>query len=480
MAWQLELETAEDAQALYVRIADALRRDALRGRLVAGQRLPGARTLAAQLGVHRKTVTAAYDELEAQGWLRTEAARGRFVTDVAPERFARGEREFVPGSAAYALGAPPPTPRPWPDARHDLGSGLPDLRLLPTEALARAYRRVLARAGRRWLDYGPPEGHPRLRAALAEMLATRRGLATRAEDVLVVRGSQMGLWLVARTLLSKGDVVAVESYGYRPAWDAFRSEGASLLPVPVDREGLDVQALATLADRRRLRAVYLTPHHQYPTTALLSAPRRQALLALARRHRLAVIEDDYDHELHYEGRPVLPVASRDTSGSVIYVGTLSKVLAPGPRVGFVVAPPAVLERMARWREIVDRQGDLAVEAAIAELLEEGELQRHVGRMRKAYAARRDALVDAATRDLPQLSLHVPRGGLALWADAAPDLDVEAWKKRALGQGVRIRTAADFTFDGAPAPALRLSFAKGTEGELRDAVRALRRALPRRR
>lgn len=474
--WSLELEPPGGSQPLYVRIAEAIRRDVLRGRLASGRKLPGARTLAARLGVHRNTVTAAFDELEQQGWVETRPARGRFVAGV-PSAPASAERSGVPSQPTYALGVPAPAPRPPLPGSLDLAGGLPDPRLLPRDALGRAYRRALRGRGARLLDYGPEEGHPRLREALSAMLSDTRGLAASVDDVLVTRGSQMALWLVARALLSPGDRVAVESYGYRPAWDALRAHGAVLRPIPVDADGLRVDALAERCARERIRAVYVTPHHQYPTTAALSAPRRLALLELARRRRFAIVEDDYDHELHYDGRPILPLASRDAAGSVVYVGTLSKVLAPGLRIGWVVAPPPVVARLSAWRRVIDRQGDHAVEAAVAELMEDGELQRHAFRMRKAYAARRDALLDALERRLPGvLEYRAPRGGMSLWA-RAPGVDVERWRTAAGRLGVAFRTARDFAFDGRARRALRLGFARCHEGELRTAVGRLARALP---
>jgi len=476
--WDLSLDVPERGGALYVRIADALRRDIRRGRLKPEAKLPGARRLARQLGVHRNTVSMAFDELEQQGWVRTEPARGRFVVSLEAVRVPAGERESVPRVAAFALGETAPAPRrsvgeSIAHARRplDLSGGLPDPRLYPTRELGRAYRRVLRRG--RCLDYGPPEGHPRLREALAQMLSETRGLAASAEDVIVTRGSQMALWLVARALLSPGDRVAVEAFGYAPAWEALRTRGAELVPIAVDADGLDVSALAARCEREPIRAVYLTPHHQYPTTVPLSAPRRGMLLELARRHRFAILEDDYDHELHYDGRPILPLASADTSGSVVYVGTLSKVLAPGVRIGYVVAPPVVVGRLAAWRRVLDRQGDHAVEAAVAELMEDGEVQRHALRMRRIYGARRDALRDALAV-LP-LELRVPRGGLSFWA-RAPGVDVERWRERAAELGVGLRTAKDFAFDRRARAALRLGFARCDEGELREGVRRLERAL----
>ena len=250
--------------------------------------------------------------------------------------------------------------------------------------------------------------------------------------MLVTRGSQMALTLVARTLVRAGDIVAVENFGYRPAWEAFRAAGATVLPVPVDRDGIDVDELKRLASRTTLRAIYLTPHHQYPTTVTLKAARRVALFSLAQTERIAIIEDDYDHEFHYEGRPVLPLASADQVGLVVYIGTLSKVLAPGLRVGYVVAPPAVLRSLGAIRSLLDIQGDLATEAAIATLIEDGEVQRHIARVRRVYADRREILANSLRRAFGDgMEFTLAAGGMALWVHVRLPVDVEAWARRSL-------------------------------------------------
>jgi GntR family transcriptional regulator/MocR family aminotransferase len=247
--------------------------------------------------------------------------------------------------------------------------------------------------------------------------------------------------------------------------------------VPVDDQGLDVEALERLVKRRKLRAVYVTPHHQFPTTVTMSAARRLALLALARRHGLLIIEDDYDHEFHYEGRPVLPLASADDAGVVASVGTLSKVLAPGLRLGFVVAPTALAERLVRLRAVMDRQGDHPMEATIAELLEEGELQRHVRKMRGVYRARRDFLVKRLEAKLGDaLTWSVPSGGIGVWAKAKKGLEVAQWMERALVRGVSVHPGARYTFDGEEPGALRLVFARFNEAEIGRAVDLLAASL----
>jgi GntR family transcriptional regulator/MocR family aminotransferase len=309
------------------------------------------------------------------------------------------------------------------------------------------------------------------------MVSSVRGLAAGPEAVMVTRGSQQAIDLCARTLLAPGDVVAIEALGYRPAWEALRLAGARLVPLPVDDGGLRVDALEALAERERVRLAYVTPHHQYPTTAVLAPARRLALLALAKAKRMAILEDDYDHEFHFDGRPVLPMASADDAGVVVYVGTLSKILAPGLRIGFVVAPPPLVERLAVVRAFADRQGDRAVERAVAELLEDGDVQRHVRRARRTYVARRDALSAALRDELGGvLAFAAPSGGMALWARVDDAVDVDAWAARALARGVAFYPGRRFAFDGRRRPYVRLGFAALSEDELREAVQRMAAAL----
>ncbi|MEM6997153.1 MAG: PLP-dependent aminotransferase family protein, partial [Myxococcota bacterium] len=287
-------------------------------------------------------------------------------------------------------------------------------------------------------------------------------------------GSQMALYLLAGVLVDPGDRVAVEAFGYEPAWGAWLAHGATLSAIGVDGNGMDVD---TLARRTPPRAVYLTPHHQYPTTVPLAADRRLKLLRWADEHRVALIEDDYDNEYHYDGQPLLPLAAGDRRGSVAYVGTLSKVVAPGLRIGWVVGPPNLLARIRALRSLVDAQGGLPVEAAVAELLEDGELQRHIWRTKRAYHERRDALAEALREHLGgALSFRVPAGGMALWADVDPSIDVDAWASAARARGVLVGTGQKFALDGKPCPHLRLGFARHEPAELREAIRTLTKAL----
>jgi GntR family transcriptional regulator/MocR family aminotransferase len=480
--WELVVDIEREATLPpFLQIARALSADIQRGRLRPGDRLPGSRRLAASLRVHRNTVLAALSELIAEGWLETTPGRGTFVARgiVYPRGrpFAgrSGVRTHVPVDLPFALPDAPAAYRPpnLPRGTLNLSSGAPDVRLVPARAIGRAYRRVLALRGAALLAYGDPEGHPALRAALASMLANTRGLSVGPEDVLVTRGSQMALSLVARALLRPGDGVAVEAFGYRPGWEALRAAGATVVPVAIDDDGIDVDALTRLASRTKLRAVYVTPHHQYPTTVTLKAARRLALLALARVKRFAIIEDDYDHEFHYDGRPVLPLASADHGGLVVYIGTLSKILAPGLRIGYVVAPPAVLQSVSAIRSLLDIQGDLATEAAVATLIEDGELSRHIARVRRVYANRREILASSLRRVFgEEVEFSVPPGGMALWVRLRMSVDVEAWARRSVQHGVSFYTGRRYAFDGLPKPFARFSFAWLSERELPEAVKRM--------
>jgi GntR family transcriptional regulator/MocR family aminotransferase len=471
---------------LFQQIARAIESDIRRGRLRPGDPLPGTRTLAQALGVQRLTVVSAFDDLVAEGWLVTHPARGTFVSNELPDP---KPRRFAPQRAPAGLAARVHydlLPAPKPERPYDVPRGSilfapsrADVRLAPGDLIGRAYRRAIGLRGGALLSYANPEGHPRLRTALATMLASTRGLAATADNVCVTRGSQMALALLARAMIRPGDVVVVEQLGYGPAWEAFRQAGAKIIGVPLDDDGLKIDALERVLAEHAVRALYVTPHHQFPTTVTLSAGRRLKLLDLAHRHRFAIIEDDYDYDFHYDGRPVLPLASFDPAGVVVYIGTLSKVLAPALRIGYVVAPAPLIERLAAHRSYIDTQGDQVLEYAIAELFEDGAIQRYIRRVRREYRERRDTLVAALREQLGEhVTFDVPAGGIALWVKARKGLDVDAWARAARERGAIVVTAADYTLDGRAQPFLRLGFASLNAKEIVEGVRRLVSALPR--
>jgi GntR family transcriptional regulator/MocR family aminotransferase len=461
----------DGGQPVFLDLAGSIIREIERGRLKPGDALPGTRSLARSLKLNRNTVDAAYHELTMQGWLTAEPSRGTFVARDLPDLGGIGKHRPRPARQDESL----------PPSMLHLSDGAPDPRLAPRAELARAFRWALEGPSFLTTAQDDPRGSPVLRRALSAYLVAERGLAASAEDVLVTRGSQMALFLAVNALLDKGEAVAVETPGYPLAWSAFRAAGVEIVGVPVDGGGLDVEQLAGLAARKpSLRAIYLTPHHQYPTTVTLGAARRLKLLEIARRHGLIIIEDDYDHEYRFDGRPILPIAARATpDDAIVYVGSLSKLLAPGVRVGYAVAAPALLGRMAERREAIDRQGDLPLEQALAGLIEDGTLRRHARKARRIYQTRRNLFGALLTRTFGDaVSFTVPAGGLAVWLRLSGGVSAREWTGNAAALGLCVMPGARFSLGPARAPeAFRLGFATLDEAELARAMRLLAEAKP---
>lgn len=478
----LDWESTPSGLPLFQRIAESIASEIRRGRLTSGARLPSSRRLAQDMGVHRNTILAAYDELASRGYVTTEPAKGTFVTDEVPtpsiDRPHRRRREGSP--VPLRLAPPPLAPPEYEMAKGALPllGGLPDLRELPTKQLLRAYRAALDKTTQT-LDYQGLYGQRRFLQVLARHLAESRGVVAGQGELLVTRGSQQALYLAARALVRPGSVLAVERAGYPPAWEAFRLSGAELRPIRTDSSGLVVEDLARLCEREDIAAVYVTPHHQYPTTVTMSGPRRMALLQLAERAKFVIIEDDYDHEFHFSSQPVLPLASADPRRVVLHIGTLSKVFAPGLRVGYAVGQPELIRSMAHTRAYIDRQGDHTMECALATMMEDGEFGAHVRRMHRTYGKRREVLFSALEKELGDvLSFERPSGGLAVWTRIECAVSAQAWAERAADRGVIVQAAQRFFLDGRDRRFFRLGYARLNEAELVRAVRLLAASRPR--
>ncbi len=468
-------------QPLYRQVAGGLLGALQRGLLAPGTRLPGSRALAQQLGLNRQTVIVAYDELVAQGWLESVPRRGLFVPRNLPQAapqplLAAGARPAYPARTAFAFESAVELPPLLLSARPALAfnDGFPDVRLAPLEALTRAYRTIARRpSAARYLRYGSPQGAAHLRAVLADDLRASRGLAIGPDNVLITRGSQQAIFLTAHLLLRPGDAVIVGETNYFAANAAFRHQGAHLLTVPVDAHGLDVEAVERLCQQRPVRLLYVTPHHHHPTTVTLRADRRLQLLRLAAAHGFAILEDDYDFDFHYASSPILPLASADSHGSVIYVGSLGKSLAPALRAGYLVAPPDLVRAATELRRLLDRQGDSLLEEALAELYRSGELHRHLRKARRIYEGRRDVLCALLHEHLPgAVHFEKPRGGLAVWARFAPQIALKALAQACQRRGLLLSDGTYYEGGQPNQNAARLGFASLNETELSEAVTIL--------
>ncbi|MET0376119.1 MAG: PLP-dependent aminotransferase family protein [Rhizorhabdus sp.] len=465
---------------VYMQLIAAIVRDIERGRLPAGTYLPGSRQLAAELGVNRKTVVLAFEELIAQGWLSSAGTRGTMVSPSFPDPL---KRTLASPTAPRQDAAPqyrvlpvPARPLALPAGTGlKLDEGAPDGRLFPANVLAQAYRKAIQRASAaNRLQYRDPLGSLVLRKSIAEMLRSQRGLTIGHEEICITRGSQNGLFLAAQILLAPGDVVIVEALTHEPAMAAFRALGARIVPVPLDRDGIDVEAVEAACRGQRVRAIFLTPHHQFPTTVALRPERRLRLLQLARQFGFAIIEDDYDHEFHFTSQPLLPMAAY-APDQVIYLGSLSKLLLPALRVGYVVAPRPVMNALAHAVSLTDGMGNRLTEDATAEIIGNGELRRHARKVRQIYSQRRLSFADELRKRFGnRIDFEVPDGGLAFWL-RFPEVDLDKMEANARNTGLRFASSRSFMADEHAERGLRIGFASLDEGEAFSAIAALARA-----
>ena len=386
---------------IFRQIYDGLRRAILDGRLRPGQRIPSTRSLAADLGVSRLPVLNAYEQLLHEGYLVGRTGSGTFVTGSIPDDLMRSRAtdRLTPSGRAVAGTRESAAPHQssstsWSFPVVPFQIGLPALDLFPRAAWAKLVAREVRAETPERLAYGDPAGLRSLRVAVAEHLRTSRAVRCVADQILIVPGSQAALRLAASTLLEPNDRVALEEPGYFGAHRAFRAAGTQLVPVPVDEEGLNVAAL----QRRgaKIRAVYVTPSHQYPLGMTMSARRRFGLLDWAARHEAWILEDDYDSEFRYVSRPVGSLQGMDARDRVIYMGTFSKAFFPALRLGYVVVPPTLWTGFLQSRFAFDLFTPTLYQRALAEFLEEGHFARHLRRMRSAYLERRDALLRGLT------------------------------------------------------------------------------------
>lgn len=398
----MRLLKLDGAGPRYAQITRAVAAAIQSGALAPGARLPSSRDLAHDTGCARNVVLLAYDQLLLEGYLVSRAGAGTFVSpDLAPR----------PRRTHAAAASPRPRPAPLSRSGRLLDAAAARARtiLRPRRGLAINFmygvcepdsrmigelRAALAAALRTGaFAYSPPAGDPALRAAIAERLRGIRAIDRSADALVITSGTQQALDILARLLLAPGDAAIVEDPCYASARAIFEASGADVIPVPVDRQGLDVARVR--AGRRRVRLAYVTPSHQFPTGAVLPASRRQALLDWAASNGAYVVEDDYDGEFRYEGRRLAALSAIDPDGPVIYIGTFAKALFPAMRLGYLSLPAELVEAAVSAKWLTDFGSSLLLQRALASLMTSGAYDRHVRRMTRRYRARRDALLEAA-------------------------------------------------------------------------------------
>ncbi|RKG86248.1 MocR-like pyridoxine biosynthesis transcription factor PdxR [Corallococcus terminator] len=417
MDFHVDLQDRRDLSGTIYR---ELRAAILDGRLRRGERLPPTRELALRLDVSRNTVSLAYEWLTAEGLLEARTRAGSFVQgEPLPREARKGQASRVRLRARAFWREQPDPPERRPPTGHGFDVGVPDARHFPFDMWRRLVARQL-RAAALPGGYAEAVGHRGLREAVVRHVGVARGVHADVEDVLITNGAQQAIDLVGRVLIEPGDCVAVEEPGYPPARQVFHSLGARVVPVPVDAEGLDVRALPDSA-----RLVYVTPSHQFPLGMPLSPARRGALLEWARQRDAVIVEDDYDSEFRFGGRPLETLHGLDRSGRVLYVGSFSKVLLPGLRMGFLIAPPSLQRELRLARRVMDWHGPFAEQAALARFIDGGMFARHIRKLRREYAERHARVEEGLARHcadwlevVPSLAgLHLcatfRRGGLKL-------------------------------------------------------------------
>ncbi|MCY1019158.1 PLP-dependent aminotransferase family protein [Pyxidicoccus sp. MSG2] len=448
-----------------------LRAAILDGRLRRGERVPPTRELAKRLSVSRNTVSVAYEWLTAEGLLAGRTRAGSFVQGETPRGRGRVRASSAVRLRARAIWSTLPDPRA-PDApvAHDFRVGIPDSRLFPYETWRRFLARQL-RAATVPSGHAEAAGHLGLREAVTRHVGVARGVHADAGDVLVTHGAQQALDLIGRVLLEPGDCVAVEEPGYPPARMLFQSLGARVVSVPVDAEGLDVRALPDDA-----RLVYVTPSHQFPLGMPMSPARRTALLDWAKQRDAVVIEDDYDSEFRFGGRPLETLFSLDRSGRVIYVGSFSKVMLPALRLGFLIAPPSIQRELRVAKQVSDWHSQWPAQAALARFIDEGLLARHIRKMRREYESRHERILERLTRDfgdwlqpLPSvaglhLSATLRRGGLKLERETL---------ERAKAAGVGIEGLSSYYASRPAQPGFVLGYGAVATTHIDEGLRRLR-------
>lgn len=472
---EFAIPLSENGEPLFRQVYLGLRKAVLSGSLPAGERLPSTRDLAEQLGISRTVVLLAYDHLLAEGFVEGRRGSGTYVSASLNRKIAETpERPLslplscfgtAVADAAQRLEFPN---RPPSRLRYDFAFGRSDMSIFPFEAWRRILIRHAQKTSIREVDYGPPAGIPALREAICLHLRRSRAVVCDPSEVIVVNGAQQALDLVVRVLVERGASVAIEDPQYQGTREVLRAAGARLAPVPVDRNGLDPSKLPD-----RAKAVFVTPSHQFPTGAILPLDRRLALIEWARRKNAVIIENDYDGEFHYAGRPLESLQGLDSEGRTVYIGTFSRTIFPALRIGYMVVPRSLAVALTTAKWLADQHSVILEQKTLAEFITSGLYERHLRRLRRRNADRREALRNAIHKYLAE-RVEVSGDGsgthVILWLkNRAPEEEVIA---RAASRGVRLYRISHFYLKKTPRTGLMLGYTTLSEDDIREGIRLL--------
>lgn len=474
---------------LYQQIYNHLRESILSGELKGGMKLPSTRALAEELSVSRNTILNAYQQLTAEGYLNSVEGSGTFVARVLPEHLLTPPDQEDPleirpttprppqfsDHARLQLAAPQmsgTTPSPAGGSPRPFRFGIPALQAFPFKLWARLVVRQARRLATSALTYQDLAGYYPLREAIAAHATVSRGVHCTPEQIIIVSGAQGGLDLAARLLINAGDPVWMEDPGYLKARGAFLGSGAEIIPVPVDKEGLVVEAGIARAPQARL--VYLTPSHQFPLGVTMSLARRLAILDWARRAGAYILEDDYDSEYRFARRPLPALQGLDSGNCVIYIGTFSKVLYPALRLGYMILPPALFDAFRTVRGLIDTHPPLLEQAVLTDFIVEGHLSRHLRRMHSLYAERRTALLEAI-REIP-LEIQSAEAGIHCVGWLPDGMDDLSLVREAAAYGIDLVPVSSFRIEPMARKGVLLGYSEYSVDQIREGIHRLAAAM----
>jgi GntR family transcriptional regulator / MocR family aminotransferase len=479
LPWKTIIQWQKDCSTpVYLQIANSVMREMKKGRIGPDIKLPGTRQMSDILCVHRKTIVRAYEELDAQGWIEMRPSKGTFTSkelpEINPQRFSvkHEKQNSFPTQTGYPVKINDKVRKAVFPHRNIIGfHDGPDTRLIPVDEIGRAYKSVIMRSSStQYMSYVEIAGIQKFRTVLSDYLNTSRGLQTTYENIMITRGSQLGLYLISRVLFSKGENMIVGDTNYYYADHIFLTIGMNINRVKVDEYGIDVDAIEKICRRKKIKALYVTPHHHYPTTVTLIASRRIKLLSLAEKYGFTIIEDDYDYDFHYQSSPILPLISADSKGMVIYIGTLSKTIGPFIRTGYVIAPQNLIIELCRIRQLMDTQGDPIMELALSEMFLDGSIKRHMKKALNEYHRRRDFLCDYLREKLGNvIDFKTPDGGLAIWAKFDKSVPLPPLTEKLRAQGLILSNGLIHNKPPVSLNSTRMGFAYMNEKEAEAAV-----------
>jgi DNA-binding transcriptional MocR family regulator len=478
MRISLERDGARDRRPVYRQIADQIRTQIEAARLTAGSRLPPIRHLARDLGVNRDTVALAYESLAEAGVVESAVGRGTFVADapatecdatlIEPCFSVHTDRLMAFDRARPRFGSA--------DTAVPMHALIPDPSLYPADSFRRALNRALQEGGPELLLYGSPQGDPTLREVLAGRL-TRAGIRVKSDEVVLCHGASQGISLALRLFAASGDVVAFEEPTYNNVLAAALGQGIETAAIPMRDDGMDLSVLERTLARPEVKALYTIPTFHNPLGTTTGIAHRRSVLEIARRHAVPIIEDGYEMDLRFSGRALPPLAGLDTSGLVVHLFSFSKSLFPGARVGAITARGRIVDALLALKQASDLSDALPIQAALAAFVAGGDYDRHLSRMRRVLRERRDALLEALEREMPEdTTWTTPEGGYQVWIELPESIDTRDLLTDAVGAGVLFAPGSQFNHDGRASRGLRLTFAMAASEDLRLGVSRLARCV----